>query len=111
MSQTSRSSLQRWAFAAMILSLGVACASRPPGAATTTTATAAAPVDLDGSLLSDPAIQAPMPRACPPPSVPGECSDGCRWVANACRRVQGLIPQPEAAGDGGAALIGQPQRS
>ncbi|MDB4931479.1 MAG: hypothetical protein JWM10_3963, partial [Myxococcaceae bacterium] len=64
-----------------------ACASRPPEG-TTAAANGPAPVALDGSLLDDPAIQALMPRACPPPSSPGECSDGFRWVANACRRVQ-----------------------
>lgn len=100
MSGKNPDSGKRWAWAVVAVVVGAACASRPP-AGTTTAANGPAPVELDGSLLNDPSILALMPPPCAPANAAGECSDGCRWVANACRRVQGGIGQPERSGDGG----------
>lgn len=108
--QTSQTTIRQWALAAAMLLLGAACAGRQP-AGTTTTANEPAPVDLDGSLLNDPSIVALMPPPCAPPNAAGECSDGCQWVANVCRRVQGGIGQPERRGDGGTGRgSGQPEK-
>lgn len=62
------------------------------------------PIDLDGSLLNDPTFQATLMPTCVQPSTGQTCGGGCRWIAGACRRVQGGIGQPEAQGDAGAAL-------
>lgn len=109
-----------WRLLAAVLVL-VACASRQPanngasngsGTTSATTSATTAPVDLDGSLLNDPEIQALLPRPCDPPTQQGgqlRCSDGCQLVGGECRRVQGVIRPPEHHDDGGVNVIRPPE--
>ncbi|MDB4931807.1 MAG: hypothetical protein JWM10_4291 [Myxococcaceae bacterium] len=80
---------------AVVAGAVVGCASRSAARGMTDPGAVRAANEPDGSLLDDPEIVALLPPECAPATAAGECTGGCRWVANACRRVQGSIPQPE----------------
>lgn len=99
-------------YAAAIVAVWAGCSGRQNTGITARAGDPPPPIILDGSLLNDPAFLASLPAPCPTatngPNGP-QCSDGCRMVAGACRRVQGVIGPIEVNGDGGAGVIVQPE--